>query len=164
MNSKTYKHLKEHLQELTNPELVFEMAMPRKKFKESVNNLMLQIFENWCLVHYCTLTGRTETKNHWKNDELRSYLTRCAKFKMQGNDSYKSRHKALEEIWRDFEYWDIETMDDLVSGKFFLENIETEYNLQYDKTIQDCIDAGPDIIDLIAMADVSQIQSYINSI
>ena len=45
-----------------------EYFVNRSKFVDNVWHLSYQIVENWCLIHYCTLTGRVQTKEHWKKE------------------------------------------------------------------------------------------------
>ena len=53
---------------------VFEMATPLKKYINRVENLRIQIVENWCLCKYCQMFDPSNYNfNHWKG-ELHSYL------------------------------------------------------------------------------------------
>ena len=43
-----------------------EMAVPSKTYKARVDNLRLQLVENWCLCRYCQLFNpNSEYFNHW---------------------------------------------------------------------------------------------------
>ena len=165
MKRRYIKKLNEHIKELLQSDMVYEMAIPRKKFKEKIENLMIQILENWCLVHYCTIVGRTETKNYWKNNELRPHLIQCAYYKMQGNNSYEARLKVLQEVWSETECdSDLSAIDNAVCTKFAIEGIDTKNNDSYKKCIQDCLNAAPDIMHVIALGKADKIQEYINTL
>ena len=63
-----HKTLKEEIQKVIesnkNRELLNEMALPRKNYKKRLDELIPQVLENWCLVHYCTIIGQTQYKKH----------------------------------------------------------------------------------------------------
>lgn len=57
-----YKILDEHT-------ILMEYAYKRKEYERDVSARMQQILENWCLIHYVSLTGDKEVlKNHWKSE------------------------------------------------------------------------------------------------
>ena len=150
--------------EYTNKVPLFEMAVRRGVFKERVNALLDQIIQNWCLVHYCTLTNRERLKKHWKEDELQTHLMKCAGLNIQGNNSLKARIKALNEVWteRDFNS-NVNTINLIVNTKFRHEKIDITSPI-YQQCLNDCMEASVDIIRVIANADVKEIIAYTDSI
>ena len=149
--------------------ILMEYAIPRSKFVENAFNMSSQIIENWCLVHYCTLTGRTTTKDHWKR-ELNTHMVNASKQHIKKNNSYDIRLKAIEE---GFEWNDIPTTPDrvyeLVINKFIDEGIVTTE--AYDKPdesvmkcAEDCHTNIPIVISLIAQDKRLEILKYIETI
>ena len=48
--------------------ILMEYGYNRKEYERDVSARMQQILENWCLIHYISLTGDKEVlKNHWKS-------------------------------------------------------------------------------------------------
>lgn len=158
------EEIQEALNEYSNKGNLFEMAYRRDVFKEKVNYFLDQIIQNWCLVHYCTLTNRKELKKHWKEDELQTHLMKCAGFNIQGNNSPKARAKALTEIWseRDFNS-NTNTINLIVNTKFRKENIDITTPI-YSQCLNDCLEASNDIIKVIADANIKEIIDYTDSI
>ena len=49
--------------------ILMEYAYKRKEYERDASARMQQILENWCLIHYVSLTGDKEVlKNHWKSE------------------------------------------------------------------------------------------------
>lgn len=44
--------------------LLTEMAFPRSVYKRKIDEELPRILINWCLVHYCTITGEQLSKEH----------------------------------------------------------------------------------------------------
>lgn len=143
--------------------LVMEYALPRSKFIDNAFNLSQQIIENWCLVHYCTVTNRTDTKKHWK-DELFAHMDNVSKNTIKKNNSLENRKKAFTEA---FDYNDLFTSSDrivrLTLRKFMNEGIDTKSE-EYLKCVNDCFNSINDIIDVLSDGDVYKIGEYIDSI
>lgn len=143
--------------------MILEYAIPRSKFIENAYNLSSQIIENWCLVHYCTIVGRTETKTHWR-DELYSHMDNVSRDTIKSNNSYEVRAKALTEA---FEWNDLFSGSDriirLTSRKFNKENINIE-SKEYFQCMEDCFNSIGDIIDVMAKFDPLEIEKYIETI
>ncbi|MBO6272460.1 hypothetical protein J6O48_06745 [bacterium] len=79
---------------------LFEMAYDRKEFKKLIENLAYQIYENWCLIRYCSITNtKEELKIHWKS-ELRAYLRKIcrAEFKLNRTTAIKEVLMNLLEL------------------------------------------------------------------
>lgn len=144
--------------------LLLEMPLPRRRWKQKIDDLLDQIIQNWCLVHYCTLINREALKKHWKEDELQTYLTKCASYKIDGNNSVKGRLKALNEVWaeRDFAT-DVNCINLIVNTKFRKEHIDVNSPI-YQQCIEDCSWHTSQIISVIANANVEDIINYTNSI
>lgn len=139
-----------------------EMALPRKDYKDKVDSLIPQILENWCLVRYCTITGRTEYKIHW-SDELRGHLLTISRFSIKGNDSIESRRKVLQEIWSENDYNQTQFLNMTVVNKFLKEGIDTSV-AEYGQVLKDCIDAEQDLFDVILSRNVELITNYSRNI
>lgn len=135
-----------------------EMAYKRNVYKEKVDNILPQIFENWCLVHYCTITGRTQTKFHW-SDELYGHMLTISRYGPKGNNSADARMKVLNEIINDGDYDKPNILHLTITRKFENEKINI-YSTEYQQTINDCITAFPEIIQIITSQDSNRIRKY----
>lgn len=139
-----------------------EMALPRKSYKEKVDSLIPQILENWCLVHYCTIIGRTEYKIHW-SDELRGHLLTISRFSIKGNDSVESRMKVLQELWEENDYNQVQFLNMTVASKFIKEGIDIS-STEYGQVLGDCIVSEQELFDVIISRDIALIANYSRSI
>lgn len=161
----TESELREVVKKEVNKQLsiILEYAIPRAKFIENAYNLSNQIIENWCLIHYCTLTGRTDTKEHWK-DELYAHMENVTRKVIKKNNSYEVRLKAITE---GFEWEDLLSGPDRISmlilRKFKKENIDTS-SKEYLQCIEDCFNSVNTIIDIMAKFNPSLIYEYIKTI
>lgn len=159
--------LEERIHRIINEEirtLLLEMPLPRRRWKQKIDNLLDQIIQNWCLVHYCTLTNRETLKKHWKEDELQTHLMKCASYNIEGNNSVNGRIKALNEIWseRDFAN-NVNSINLIVNTKFRIEHIDVNSPI-YQQCIEDCSRHSSQIISVIANANTNDIINYTNSI
>lgn len=79
---------------------LLEMAVSRDNFIIKADNLSKQIFQNWVLIKYCTLSNNSsfiKNKNHW-SAELSGHLWTCARTKItKSKDSTKE--KAMIFLW-----------------------------------------------------------------
>ena len=146
-----------------NETFLMEYLVHRHNFTELVWNLSPQIVENWCLVHYCTLVGRIETKEHWKK-ELYSYLKRISTNGIKANNSPKSSSKAIVE---GFEMADLyngtETIIMLITDKFEEENIPIDNNIR--QVAQDFVDNINNLVEHLSYYNnLENIKKYINNI
>ena len=140
-----------------------EYFVNRSKYVDNVWHLSYQIVENWCLVHYCTIVGRTETKEHWK-DELITHLSNIGRDGIKANNSVKTRLKAVKE---GFEYANLyegkEILLKLVEDKFKTEKIKIDDTVL--KTIEDCSNSIDDIATVVAEFYVNnRIREYVEGI
>lgn len=142
--------------------LLNEMVFPRKTYKERVENLIPQILENWCLVHYCTIIKQEENKSHWMG-ELRSHLLTLSRFSISGNDSPDSRTKVFIEIWDENDFNNPEFLNLTIANKFTTENIETT-SKEYGQMLADCIESTSNIYNAILSRSINVISEYVSSI
>ena len=161
-----YSKLKEATLDVLNEnrkELLTEIAFNRNEYKSKIDNLFPQVLQNWCLVHYYTLIGRNDTKNHW-SDELRGHMFTVSRYRIKGNDSFKTREKILYEIWEDNDYDIPKFLNMAIINKMLEEpNIDVDSN-NYRQTIVDCIKAKQNIFNVILSRDVQTIYNYSRSI
>jgi hypothetical protein len=141
---------------------LYEYAVHRSDFVYRVSNLLPQIIENWCLIRFCTLSRRTQTKEHWK-DELRAHMLNIGGLDIKGNNKVDKRLKA---IYEGFNMRDLigECSDRIflyIEGKFNKENIDINNNI-VKQVVVDCNKALKDIA--LAMAQPMTIREYIDSI
>ena len=139
-----------------------EMALPRKNYKDKVDSLIPHILENWCLVHYCSIIGRTEYKTHW-SDELRGHLLTASRFSIKENDSMESRMKVLQDLWSENDYSQVQFLNMTVVNKFIKEGIDTSA-AEYGQVLEDCIGSEQDLFNVILSRDIALITNYSRSI
>lgn len=143
--------------------MLLEYAIPRAKFIDKVADLAGQILEHWCLVHYCTLIGRTKTKDHWTK-ELFAFLSNLSNQTIKNNNSDKSRLKA---VYEGFSQIDVPTtperIEKLVGSKFIIEDIDVQ-TPEFKQCIENCHNAIPSIIQVIVSGDYKAINQYISTI
>ena len=143
--------------------MLMEYAIPRAKFIDNVGNLTTQMLENWCLVHYCTLTGRTMTKDHWKK-ELYAHMTNIGKKAIKGNNSCENRINAITEGFSQMDVpTTVERIDFLIGDKFIMEDIDIEDTV-YAKCLEDCNNSIPSMINVLADGYYKNIKEYIETI
>lgn len=161
-----HKTLKEEIQKVIesnkNRELLNEMALPRKNYKKRLDELMPQVLENWCLVHYCTIIGQTQYKKHW-SEELRGHLITVSRLSIKGNDSEDSRIKVLQEIWEENDFNNAKFLNLTVVNKFLNENLDVK-GAEYGQTLEDCINSTQYIFNAILSRNQDVIIDYIKTI
>ena len=148
--------IKEEIQRVieanVNRELLNEMALPRKTYKKRIDELMPQVLENWCLVHYCTIIGQTQYKKHW-SEELRGHLITVSRLSI----------KVLQEIWDENDFNDAKYLNLTVVNKFLIENFDVKC-AEYGQTLEDCINSTQYIFNAILSRNQDVIIDYINTI
>ena len=156
--------LKEEIQKVLdyNRGILFEFAIPRKTYKKRIDDLIPQILENWCLVHFCTIVGQTQYKKHW-SDELRGHLLTVSRLSIKGNDSDESRNNVLEEIWDENDYANPMFLNMTVINKFIQEKIDTKTDI-YGQVIEDCINDRQHIFNAILSRNIDTINEYVETI
>ena len=139
---------------------LLEYLIHRNKFVELCWSLSQQILENWCLIRYCTLTNRNETKEHWKN-ELLAYLHRIDINGIKANNSPKNRIKAIKEGFDMADLFDINSkIYKSVYRKFKIEGINDNGIIELV-----IIDFHKSLNDLITiLANGGDIESYVDYI
>ena len=142
--------------------VVLEMSIPRKSYKNHINNLVPQLLENWCLVRHCTLSNNTRYKKHWQ-DELIGHFITISRLSIKGNDSVVTRKKVLEEIWSDNDFNVPLFLNLTIANKFLKENLNIK-DETYGKVLSDCIKEQNNIFNVILSRDVDVIVSYVKSI
>ena len=159
------KIIRESIQQVLdwqNGDLLLEMAFPRKVYKEKINDVLIQILINWCLVRYCTLANRETVKSHWQG-ELRGHLLTASRLAIRKNDSAETRLKVLNEVWGDNDFSNPHYLNMAVCNKFLKEHIDIK-STEYEQTIIDCISDIQNIFDVILTRDIYVIRKYIETI
>lgn len=155
--------IKESVYQVFKDNVLLEYAVSRKEFVRNVYNLSYQIIENWCLIHYCTLTKRTETKEHWK-DELYAHIDNIVFDGIKSNNSPKSRLKAIIQAFDRADLYKDETVIyNKVQRKFKKEGIKLDdvFNI----VVTDCFNSINDIANVLASAkNETEIEKYIETI
>lgn len=155
--------IKESVYQVFKDNVLLEYAVSRKEFVRNVYNLSYQIIENWCLIHYCTLTKRTETKEHWKR-ELRGHMQNIMRDTISANNSQKTKLKAIKEGFNKVDLYNgAERILNIIIFKFEDEKIKI------DKTVEqvalDCSLAIDDIANVLSLSNQeNKIREYVDSI
>lgn len=143
--------------------MLMEYSIPRSNFVSKAYNLCKQIIENWCLVHYCTLIGRTQTKDHWSN-ELSTHMVNIGSSSIKGNNSINTRITALMEgFGKENLPSNHEIIIKIIANKFKKEGFDPN-SKEVIKCSVDCHEAINDIITVIAEGDAGNINQYIKTI
>lgn len=164
--NKLHSILKDTIIEVLNENrklLLTEMSVKRNEYKAKIDNLMPQVLENWCMVHYSTLVGGIDAHNHWA-DELRGHLLTVSRFTIKGNDSIKSRQKVLQEIWEENDYNKPKFLNMTIINKMLEESRIDVSSVEYGQSLFDCIEAKQDIFNAILSRDIDAISKYTRSI
>ena len=125
-----------------------EMSFKRKDFIDHIVGELIQVFENWCLVRFCILTGQTRYKKHWC-DELYSHLVALQGFSLKKNQTYDYKYKAIFETFEKYDLFDANVIDGRISLKFRKEGIDRKSRL-YSEIIDDCIKNHHKLISVIS--------------
>ena len=128
-----------------------EMAVPLKAYKNRVDGLRFQLVENWCLCKWCQLfNSENENFAHWIT-ELKACIDNLKFLDIKnGIDKRKTLTRMLV---TDYDYNNVNMIERIVRGKFVRENI-TDNNqkicvcVEFADNINSLIDAiSIDIID-----------------
>jgi len=146
-----------------NNQLVMEMAMPRKSFKERLASLLPQIIENWCLIRYCSYY-QTDNPNiqHWKI-ELRAHLVTICRTKIDNGNRIPVRVKVFEEVVKEDEFDDPEMIMYTVSTKFSEENLSYKGE-RFDTIVNEFVEELYLLKSIVANGTVDGIINYVNNI
>lgn len=142
--------------------LLLEMPYPRSTYKSKVDSELPQIFINWCLVRYRTITNTEPYKKHWKG-KTRGHMFNAARYTLKGNDSIETRRKVFNELLNENDYSQPQTMNLVICNKFIEEQIDIETD-EYEQVIIDCINSIQKIFELILKRNIQEITSYIETI
>lgn len=142
--------------------LLTEMAYPRGVYKRKIDDVFPQILINWCLVHYCTITGNPLSKEHWKG-ELRGHLATASRYSIRGNDAPDKRLKVFNEVWEENDFSTPIAVNLTVHNKFYEEGIDTKSN-EYATTLIDCIRNAQGIFNAILSRNTDAIMQYVETI
>lgn len=106
---------------LSHMEVLSEMAVPLKKYKDRVDGLRFQIVENWCLCKYCQLfEPHNQNFAHWVN-ELKACINNLKLLNIKNNiDKRQVLQKMLVE---EFDYNDSSMIARIIDDKFAVEGI-----------------------------------------
>lgn len=157
--------IKETVQKVLNNQknnLLTEMSLRRKDYKERLANELPQVIINWCLVHYCSISGRVYLKEHWK-DELRGHIYNMSSLSIKENDSAEKRLKVLRAIWQEDDYDKPDNLTLKVCNKFIKEDIDINSE-EYIRVIQDCLHCADALFDVILSRNVETIRNYVETI
>lgn len=143
--------------------MIMEHYIPRSKFVEKSADLCRQIIENWCLVHYCTLTGTETNKEHWK-DELYAHMDNIGQSTIKGSKDYDMRVKAITEGfgWNDA-FNGKEKILQFISKKFQKEGFNPK-SAVVGQVAEDCSNDMKNIVHYIANYYNEDIDEYIQKI
>lgn len=106
--------------------MLIEMAMKRKSFKERVEHILPQIIENWCLIYYSRITNTNKKNiNHWKS-ELDAHISSIISYQIKGNNSQQKRNKIILNLWDELDYNIAQTIAIIVRNKFLKEHLDVK--------------------------------------
>ena len=156
-------NIKEYILEKLQNTLVFEMAYSRKELKNSFDDILDQIIENWCLVKYCSLYYvQNNNKNHWVN-ELTAHMYNILKRQLK-NGGEDAKLQLLKSVAYDQkEYTTAAAIKRCIRFKFKKENIQIT-----DELCSACIEDLETILELISKRDTEEnyenIDTYIENL
>lgn len=146
-----------------NNQLVMEMAMPRKGFKERMASLLPQIAENWCLVRYCRYYQPDNPNlNHWKI-ELRAHLVTICRTKIDNGNRIPVRVRVFEEVVKEEELDDAEMIMYIVSTKFSEKNLPYKGE-RFDTVVNEFVEELYLLKSIVANGTVGNVINYVNNV
>lgn len=137
--------------------VLFQMVLNRKIYKDKIDDMFPVLIINWCLVHYCTLTGQIDSKKHWC-DKLYYDVRIVVTSSLNKNDSVK--FKILSEIWEERDLDDSWRIDLMIDLEFEKENISTDTD-EYSQVINDFIQEKDKLFNILLCRDKTEIENYI---
>lgn len=158
------EELQAFIREEVRKAIIEEMAMTASKYYDTVEHLIQQIAENWCLIRYCTLLHYSEgKKNHWRS-ELLSYMENIASRKIKNGNSPIAKEKLLLKAWneRDFDT-DENCIALAVVSKFRKEGFST-MSKEFVETTIDFKNSMKDIVEAILSESYNTIFDYVQTI
>ena len=149
-------------QVLNEKHLLMEMSYPRNVYKDKMDSELPQVFINWCLTRYRTITNTEQLKKHWQG-EFCDHMYTISRFSIEKNDSEATRRKVLLEVLWENDFDNPQFMTLTVCNKFIEENIDVKTEF-FQQTVEDCIANIGQIFDLILSRDVIRIARYAETI
>ena len=154
--------LKEYILEAISNTQIFEMAYNRQQLIKRIEGLYKQIIENWVLVKYCTLTNRTQLKEHWRN-ELDAHLMNIFDMIYKGDKQYTISWVLIDKL----ELTTTDKIKNLTLVKFRKEHIDLS-DKNYIKACNMFCEELYKIIQLISNKqteeNINKLSDYIESI
>lgn len=149
------KSLKEMLLDYPQ-DLVFEMSIPLKKFKDKVDGQRFQLVENWCLCKYCSLYDENNYNyNHWLK-ELNACIKNLKNVDIKNNiDKSKT---LVNMLINDYDYNQTQMIIRIIKEKFEIENITVDLIYIANEFVQDI----NRLIEVISHNDIS-INNYLKT-
>lgn len=142
--------------------MLMGMAYPKGVYKRKINDELPHILIDWCLVHYCTITGISLSKEHWK-EGLREHLAAVARYAIKRNDAPDKRRKVFNEVWEENDFSMPGNINLTVYNKFYEEGIDVKSD-DYATTLIDCISNAQDIFKAILSRNTDAITQYVETI
>ena len=156
------KIIKEIVDRYIKENVLMEYFVNRSAFVKHVEALYKQIIENWCLIHYCTLIDRIETKIHWKR-ELFAHMGNIVDEGIKNNNSHQTRQKAIMDVFEKNNVFNHEVIYKLIIKKFQIEHINNKEIIA--QVVNDCYESLNDIIDILSYYnDRYAVSKYIDTI
>lgn len=142
---------------------LYEYAMKRDFFVDHIGNLLPQIFENWCLVRYCSTVGRTYLKEHWRN-ELKGYLDTIFDMELKGNNSPIGRIKCVKEAFDDRDWYKNGKILKRISNKFSKERIDIN-SKEVASVVEECYNSLDEMARVIGTYGIDpSCEEYVNNL
>lgn len=136
----------------------------RKNFKIKVSGTVMQIVLHWSYIRYSRLTQTSEiTIPHWKS-ELYNWLFSICETEISKKDNPKARLIAIQEEWKESGYLDDATRIVKMLAITFKRKGFTITKHQAEQIATEFIDNLPTMINIMANADVFELDSYIESL
>ena len=156
-------NIKEYILEKLQNTLVFEMTYSRKELKNSFDDILDQIIENWCLVKYCSLYNvQNINKNHWAN-ELAAHMYNILKRQLKNGDEDAKLQLLKSVTYDQKEYTTAAAIKRCIRLEFKKENIQITNEL-----CSACIEDLETILKLISKRDTEEnyenIDTYIENL
>lgn len=144
--------------------VILEYAESRKDVEKAVFGITIPLLQHWCLVRFCSITGRTNTKQHWKT-EVFNFIFRIASAKVKPSNNREIVEKLVRKLWFDMEELNTDSskVAAFIEKKFIEEKIDLSdddllfYAGEFQKSMED-------IIYQMAYGDKNSITKYIDSI
>lgn len=142
--------------------ILLGMPLPMGLYKRRIEDGLPEILISWCLVRYCTVSGRLLSKENWQ-EELRKTIENAAAYSIKGDDSADKRRKVFEEVWEDNDFEMPNVINLIVNERFYKEGIDTRSE-EYSTTLIDCMANAQGILNAILSRNMEVIKRYVETI